>query len=124
MIGTGFNFSVALGILTSLAVIIHEIPEGISIYSILSYNNYHHNKALFYSILVAVATPIGALISTLILKRVSYEILGIWLAFDAGSLIYIGASDLIPETHKKANPLNILFVLLGAFIIYSAGIII
>lgn len=120
IIGAGFSFSNTLGIITSFGVIMHEIPEGISIYSILSYNGFKQKTALAYSSLVAIATPFGAVASTMILKNISSEALGIWLAFAAGSIIYIGSSDLIPETHEKANQLNVLFVLLGAGIIFYA----
>lgn len=120
IIGAGFSFSNSLGMITSFGVIMHEIPEGISIYSILTYNKFKKNTALAYSTLVAVATPIGAIVSTMLFKNISPEQLGIWMAFAAGSIIYIGASDLIPETHEKANQLNVLFVLLGAGIIFFA----
>ncbi|PIZ00733.1 hypothetical protein COY62_01230 [bacterium (Candidatus Howlettbacteria) CG_4_10_14_0_8_um_filter_40_9] len=120
IIGAGFSFSNSLGMITSFGVIMHEIPEGISIYSILSYNGFKQKTALAYSSLVAVATPFGAVASTILFKNISSEALGVWLAFAAGSIIYIGASDLIPETHEKANQLNVLFVLLGAGIIFYA----
>jgi len=118
IIGTGFSASPLLGIITSLGVIAHEIPEGVSIFSILRYNGMEKKNALKYSLLVAIATPIGALFSFLMLKNIAEDQLGIWLAFAAGSLLYIGASDLIPETHKKPHKLNFVFFILGAVLIY------
>jgi ZIP family zinc transporter/zinc and cadmium transporter len=44
--------------------------------------------------------------------------LGLLLALGAGSFIYVGASDLLPETHKNFNRANIVLVLLGVILVY------
>jgi zinc transporter ZupT len=113
IIGAGFGISFILGLLASLAVIFHKIAEGTFTYTLLIKDNIARNKALFYSGGVALATPIGAILTFLFIQNISPEVLGWLLAIAAGSFIYIGTSDLIPETHRKYNFLNIVLVLLG-----------
>jgi len=121
IIGAGFGISFTLGLLTSLAVIFHETAEGTFTYTLLIQDNVSRDKALLYSFLVALATPFGAISTFLILEKISPEALGALLAIASGSFIYIGASDLIPETHKKFNFLNIFLVILGIFFVFTIG---
>lgn len=113
VIGVGFEISFALGIVATLSVLLHELPEGISTISILLYSNYSKQKAVFYSWLVAVATPVGAIGGFALVRDISGNILGILLAIAAGSFFYVSAADLIPEIHKKSQVLNIILVILG-----------
>ena len=113
IIGVGFEISFNLGILATSSVLLHELPEGISTVSILLHNNYPRQKAIFLSFLVALATPVGAVISLLFVRAMSEGLLGILLAVAAGSFLYVASADLIPEIHKKSHFLNILLVILG-----------
>jgi len=121
IIGLGFKISFAVGLLSSLAVIFHETAEGVFVYSLLLYDQIARKKALFYSWLVALATPFGAIITFLILDQVPQSILGWLLAAAAGSFIYIGASDLIPATHREYSFLNIFLILLGIVFVLIIG---
>ncbi len=124
VIGAGFATNPELGIIATLAVIFHELPEGITTMSILIHSNIKRIKAITFSILVAIATPIGAVLTYFFIKNISQSALGILLAIAAGSFIYVAASDLIPETHKKFNKFNILFILIGViFIILISSLI-
>ncbi len=113
VIGASFGASFALGNLVSLAVIFHKVAEGVCTYTLLIHDNNLNKRALPLSLLVMFATPIGAILTFLWIQNIRPEILGYLLAIAAGSFIYIGASDLVPETHKKYNFWNILLVLLG-----------
>jgi len=121
IIGVGFKVSFIIGFLAASAVIFHETAEGIIIYTLLIKDKTTRNKALFYSWLVALATPFGAILTFLFIQNTSQETLGWLIAFSAGSFIYIGASDLIPETHRKYNFLNIFLVLLGIIFVFVIG---
>lgn len=118
IIGVGFSVSQSLGMIATLSVIFHEIPEGISIYSILRYYGYKRKKAIFNSVWVALATPLGAIITLFFVNNFNDSSLGILLALAGGAVFYIGASDLLPETHEKFHRLNTLFVLMGTIVIY------
>lgn len=113
VIGVSFEISVALGAVATLSVILHKLPDGISMSSILLHSGYKRSRILLYSWLVALATPIGAIGSFILLRDLSPNILGILLAVAAGSFLYVAATDLIPEIHKKSQLLNIILVVLG-----------
>lgn len=113
VIGVGFETSYLMGILTALAVLFHELPEGIFTLSILFHAGIVKKKAVLYTVLVALATPLGALLAFFIFRNVSEQILGLLLALSAGSFLYIAASDLIPQTHKISDRKNIPLLLGG-----------
>ncbi len=113
IIGLSFGVGFALGLLVSLAVIFHKTAEGIITYTLLIHDKIFPKKAFWYSIGIALSTPLGAVMAFLFLQKISPEILGGLLAAAAGSFIYIGASDLVPETHKKYSFFNIFFVIAG-----------
>lgn len=113
VIALGFGINVSLGIMTTLAVVSHEFPEGITATSILMYAKMPRIKIILYSAIVALATPLGAIFFYPYLKGMSNEILGLLLAVAAGSFIYIASADLIPQTHKAQSKLNTIILLLG-----------
>ena len=83
VIGVGFATSSVLGVLNSLAVIFHEVPEGVFTYTLLIYDKVPEKRTLFYSWLVALATPFGAITSFLLIRASSESSLGILLALAA-----------------------------------------
>lgn len=120
-IGIAFQVGYAVGLMAAMAVIFHETAEGIFTYTLLIHDNISKSKSLFYSWLVALATPIGAVLTFFLTKNISGSSLGILLAIAAGSFIYIGASDLVPATHKRQAFLNALLVLIGVGFILLMG---
>ena len=118
LIAAGFEISQEFGLMATFAVVAHELPEGITSMAVLLHSKLKKNLALFYSFLVAIATPLGAVLTLLFLKNINQEFLGILIALAAGSFIYVGASDLVPETHERYNKINALFIIIGiAFVI-------
>ena len=75
-------------------------------------------RALAYSVAVALATPVGALVSYGTLQGIRADILGGLLGVAAGSFLYIAASDLIPETRHQSNPYNVPLVMAGMAILF------
>lgn len=116
VIGAGFEISQTLGILSTLAVLLHELPEGISSMSVMLYGGFSVKKATARSSWVALATPMGALGTYFLLKNISSSFLGILLAIAAGSFLYVAASDLIPEIHRKSKCANIVLTLVGVMV--------
>jgi zinc and cadmium transporter len=117
IIGIGFEIDFKLGLLTSLGVIAHELPEGVTTFALLI-NSLERRTALKLSIAVALATPLGALISLTFIKSVSQAMVGLMLAIAGGSFLYISASDLIPETHEEKGFVNAGFLLIGIISLY------
>jgi len=120
LIGTGFEVSRTLGAVTALAVLVHKIPDGISVSTIMRSSGFKRQEILKGVMLVALATPIGAVLSYLLLGGVSESVVGLALGASAGTFIYISASDLIPETHKNVNFWNSFYVVLGILFIFLA----
>ncbi|UCE13350.1 MAG: ZIP family metal transporter [Candidatus Heimdallarchaeota archaeon] len=116
IIGVGFEIDMTIGFLAAVAVIMHEVPEGITTFALI--NRAMPEKANVFSIIVAIATPVGALVSLFFIGGLTDEIIGILLALAAGTFIYVAASDLIPETHEKTNFQNLVTFILGAIFIY------
>lgn len=119
IIGTSYLVSIPVGIATTLAVVLHEIPQEIWDFGVLVHGGFSRKKALLLNFLTALTAIIGVLIAFL-LYRYTDNMVQILIPFAAGTFIYIAGSDLIPELHKE-NTLSqsipqILFFLLGIWI--------
>lgn len=99
IIAASFILSYSLGFTTTLAVILHEIPQEIGDFGILIYGGFGKGKALAYNFVSAVAAIAGALITYHLAYIQGIEQL--LVPFAAGGFIYIAATDLMPELHKK-----------------------
>ena len=117
IIGIGFQVSHELGLLAATSVILHELPEGVTTFALLI-NRIKKRTALILSLAVGVATPLGALVGLVALPGVSFEIMGALLAGTAGSFVYVGASDLVPETHTRTGWIKGLFLIAGVLLAY------
>ena len=98
-IGLGFQVSHAVGILVAIAVIAHDFTDGMNTVTLMLTNKNSPNKTRWFLLLDA-ATPIVGVLSTM-LFHVSSGFLVLYLGFFAGFLLYIGASDILPEAHSK-----------------------
>lgn len=99
IIAASFIISYDLGTATTLAVIFHEIPQEIGDFGVLIYGGIGKRKAIAYNFVSALTAIVGALIT----YHLAY-IQGIeqfLVPFAAGGFIYIAATDLMPELHKK-----------------------
>lgn len=98
IIAATFLVNPGLGVVTTLAVILHEIPQEIGDFSVLIYSGLSRGRALFYNFLTALTSVIGALVAFFFSNAVESAEPAL-LAFAAGGFIYIAAADLIPELH-------------------------
>jgi len=100
IIATSYMISIEVGVATTIAVILHEIPQEIGNFGVLIHAGYKTGKALWYNFLSALTAVAGAVIA-LLLGNVT-EQFALWLLpITAGGFIYIALSDLIPELHKE-----------------------
>ncbi|MEE8168642.1 MAG: ZIP family metal transporter [Candidatus Hydrothermarchaeales archaeon] len=114
-IAVGYTITPALGLAIALAVIAHELPRGFSTTMIMKNAGYGTDKTLLALGIDSFLTPIGAILAVFLLP--SAYVLESVIAFAAGTFIYIGASDLLPEAHVKFNIKVVLSVLLGGAIV-------
>lgn len=118
-IGLAFQVSKSVGIVVAIAVLVHDFSDGINTVSIILKNGGARLQALRWLAVDAVAPVIGA-ISTLFFKLPS-EVLGLALAVFCGFFFYIGASDLLPESHHEhPTRWTTLTTVLGFVVIYIA----
>lgn len=116
IIGVSFLVSIPVGIATTIAVILHEIPQEIGDFAVLVHSGYSTKKALWLNFLSAL-TSIAGLFIALIFGNIMTNF-SLWtLPIAAGGFIYIAVADLIPELQKtkelKYSTLQILVVILG-----------
>ena len=100
VIAATFLVSIPLGIVTTIAVAAHEIPQEIGDFGILLHKGLRRKKVLAVNIFSALTAVVGAVITFLIGERIVASI-PILLSLTAGFFIYIAASDLIPEIHHE-----------------------
>jgi len=98
-IGLGFHVSPSLGILIAIAVISHDFSDGLNTVSIALMHKNTQKKAMYLLLGDAIAPVIGAT-STLFFTLPDRMVLW-YLGFFAGFLLYIGASDILPEAHSQ-----------------------
>lgn len=102
IIAASFVTDIKLGIVTTLAVIFHEVPQEIGDFGILVYGGLSKTRALMFNFICALAAVLGALIGY-ILSGITAAASMFLIAFTAGGFIYIAASDLLPELHKQKD---------------------
>jgi len=121
VIATTFMISIPLGIVTSLAVAAHEIPQEIGDFGILLHRGLRKKKILLLNFLSACVSVIGALLAYWSAETIA-PFLPAVLALSAGFFIYIAASDLIPEIHNEDNRktamIETVLLLVGVFAVY------
>jgi ZIP family zinc transporter len=105
-IGLGFQINPAIGLLVAIAVISHDFTDGMNTVTLMLSNNNSINRAKKFLLLDAITPVLGA-ISTLFFK-VSPDFLILYLGVFAGFLLYIGASDILPEAHSKHSSLKMI----------------
>ncbi len=116
-IGLGFQVSSMVGISVAIAVISHDFSDGLNTVSLMLSHKNTTAKAQIMLMIDAIAPVLGAL-STL-LFTISEKSLVLYLGFFAGFLLYIGASDILPEAHAQhSSRWTILMTIFGVTLIF------
>lgn len=100
LIAASYLVSIEIGIATTIAVVLHEIPQEIGHFGVLIHAGYSRHKALWYNFLSALTSFVGAGIA-LVVGTASEQFVLWLLPLTAGGFIYIALSDLVPELHKE-----------------------
>jgi len=112
IIAGSFVVSFQIGVVTVLAVALHEIPHELGNFGVLVYGGFKKTKALFLNFISALAAIFGGLFGFLLSKKIGNSTIFL-LPFAAGNFIYIAASDLIPEIKQKVSWIYFFAFLLG-----------
>jgi zinc transporter ZupT len=112
-IGLGFQAGTAVGITVAIAVIAHDFSDGLNTVTLMLVNNNNRKRALGMLFVDALAPVLGAIVGTVV--HISEGGLTLYLGFFAGFLLYIGASEILPEAHSKhSSYITIALTVLGA----------
>ncbi len=125
IIAASFFIDIPVGIVTTVAVIFHELPQEIGDFGVLVYGGLTRCKALFLNFSIALTALFGVLLSNSFSSHIE-NFAGFLIALSAGGFIYLAASELIPEIQKEKNTKKsvvqfVLFVL-GILMIWSLGV--
>lgn len=123
VIGVSFLVSTEVGIATTIAVILHEIPQEIGDFGVLIYSGLTKIKALLFNFLSALIAVVGCIIALLV-GEASEELSHALLMFAAGGFLYISIADLLPELkHHESLRMSLLqLALFGLGIILMFGL--
>ena len=118
-IGLAFQVSGAVGIIMSIAVIVHDFSDGINTVNVVIKSAGSKKDSIVWLALCALAPALG--ITATLFFTLSSSTLGLILAIFCGFFLYIGASDLLPESHH-AHPTKwtTFLTVVGALVIYIA----
>jgi len=116
-ISVGMQFDFLVGLLVFGGVLLHKVPEGLTIGSVMLAGGYSKRTVLYSAVAIGVSTILGAC-STFFFSSASPDILGMAFAISAGAAVYVGASDLIPEVNKSGHRLPPFIVFVGMMLFY------
>ncbi len=111
-IGLGFQVSAAVGLVVAIAVIAHDFSDGLNTVTLMLVNK-NTSRRSFLLLLVDAGAPVAGAISTMFFTIPSIG-LPYYLGFFAGFLLYIGASDILPQAHSnKSTAFTLVLTVLG-----------
>jgi zinc and cadmium transporter len=117
-IASGFQVDTALGLLVFTAILLHKVPEGVTVASIMLASGNSSGRAIGGVVLLGVFTLLGVLLTEFVAPLARHG-----LALSAGVTIYVAASNLIPEVQKERKLRFAGSVFLGVALYYVARLI-
>ncbi|KKP87575.1 MAG: Permease [Parcubacteria group bacterium GW2011_GWC1_35_8] len=118
-VGLAFQVSSAVGAIVAIAVLVHDFSDGINTVNMVLKNSGTQKQAFKWLLIDAIAPVLG--ITSTLFFSVPESALGIILALFAGFFLYIGASDLLPESHHSHPTAWTTFAtILGVAVLYGA----
>jgi zinc transporter ZupT len=118
-IAAAFLVNFKVGVLVFIAILLHKMPEGFTVASIMLASGRTARKALLATLAIGAATLAGV-IGVMLLKEKVHSAVAYALPFSAGVTLYVAASDLIPEVNhgEERNPTVSLVVFAGVALFY------
>jgi len=116
-IGLGFQVSPAVGLLVAIAVISHDFTDGMNMITLMLNNKNSPTKSKLFLLFGAITPVLGA--ASTLFFTVPAGFLVLYLGFFAGFLLYIGASDILPEAHSEQSSYKLIgLTILGTLFIF------
>lgn len=122
LIGAAFLTDIELGVVTSLAVAAHEIPQEVGDFAILLQSGFKRSSALLWNVLTSLTTVAGGIVAYFSFNALN-NFLPFLLVFAASSFIYIAVADLIPTLNQKTDFISalqqVVLILAGVLMIFG-----
>ena len=126
-IAASFLVGAPLGVMTSLAIIFHEVPQEVGDFGVLLHSGYTRSRALLVNGVSALSAVLGGIVGFYFFEGFR-GFLAYLLAATAGGFFYLGASDLLPQTHESTKRAEIfkyvVSFLAGMLVLWVLGLII
>jgi len=126
IMAASFITDINLGVATTFAITLHEIPQEIGDFGVLIYGGFNKKRALFWNFLCALTAILGGIIGYILSGSLNSSVMFL-LPFAAGGFLYIAASDLIPEirreTSLKRSMISFGIFILGILLMYAVKFI-
>ena len=113
-ISSAFLTRPGLGVLVFAAIMLHKLPEGFTIASVMKAAGTTRRWAMTAAAILAVATFLGVLTTSAVGDRAPFA-----LAIATGSVLYVGATDLMAEANKAEGILNPIMVMIGTGMFFA-----
>lgn len=121
IIGSSFVVSFDLGLITTIVVALHEIPQELGDFGVLVHGGFSVKKALTWNFLSAITAVLGGVVGVIASGKVE-SLSSFFVALAAGGFIYISLTDLVPEIHrhrqKNRTTKSLLFFIAGLIIMF------
>jgi ZIP family zinc transporter len=114
-IGTAFQVNASIGIIVALAIIFHDFTDGINTVIVMLKNKQQMSRTITFLFLDAITPVVGVVVTSSV--SIPERILAVLLAVFVGEFLYIGATTLLPETHKYPSKGMVLAMALGIILI-------
>jgi zinc and cadmium transporter len=122
ILAASFLIDISLGVVTTIAILVHEIPQEMGDFGAMLHLGFSRARTIIVNVIAALASLVGAVL-TFFLAQLAEGIAAPVLFVAAGTLIYIAASDLIPELHKERSAaksaLQLIALLVGVLLIWA-----
>lgn len=121
-----FSIDWRLGLLTALAIFLHELPHNISDFAILLHTRMPRARVMLWNVLLTLPSPLGAALALLTVRSIDTLLVPL-LAVAAGSFLYIALANLMPQIHHEQRPgrilLQVLLFLAGIGLLWFIGMV-
>jgi ZIP family zinc transporter len=121
-IGLAFQVNITAGIIVALAVIIHDMTDGINTVVVMLKNKQPVIRTYAFLFAASLAPSLGILVTSFI--NISNSWLAYLLAFFVGEFIYLGASTLVPEMREHPSKKIVVIMALGILLVVLLGMLI
>ncbi len=123
VIPVGFSAGPQVGLIVTLAVAIHQIPDSFAALSLALGSTDSKKQAFLYVLATAADTPVGIVVGLLLVGLGGFMV-PIGLGLSAGTFIYVSAADLVPELqHKARSPLVVVSMMLGFLLVMGLSLL-